>query len=251
MSAPDPTPPPACRGFHTTRWSLVRTAGGKDGVEGRAAALEELCAAYWSPLYGFLRRRGHGAEEAADLTQGLFAELLEREAIARVNPDGGRFRTWLLGALRNHVGTERARAGADKRGGGRRPRSFDAELAESRYRLEPADERLPERTFERRWAMTVLERALGKLREEYEARGQGARFDALKGVLVEEADARSYPERAAELGIGAGALRVAVHRLRSRYRELLELEVADTLMEGEDVADELRRVLGALGRESG
>lgn len=247
MPAPDPSP---ARAFVTTRWSLVQAAGNAREQKGRAAALEELCAAYWFPLYGFLRRRGHGAEEAADLTQGLFTDLLERDALARVQPEGGRFRGWLLGALRNHVGDERARAGAAKRGGGRTPLSFDAGEAESRYLLEPVDERSPEHYFERRWAMTVLERALGTLREEYEAGGKAERFDALKDALVLEPGSISYPERAAQLGITTGALRVAVHRMRARYRELLENEVADTLLEGEDVGDELKRVLGALGRES-
>jgi len=231
--------------FHTTQWSLVVAAAGQEG-EGSKAALADLCQAYWYPLYAFLRRRGNGAEEARDLTQGFFATLLEKGYLADADPDRGRFRSFLLTAVARYAAKERDKAAAQKRGGGQRILPIDFDDGERRYRLEPADNWTPERIFERRWALTLLDRTLARLRHDHQAAGKLVQFDALKVFLTGEADVPQLRQISEQLGITEGAVKVAAHRLRQKYRELLRAEVAQTVAAEGDVDGELAVLLAAL-----
>jgi RNA polymerase sigma-70 factor (ECF subfamily) len=222
----------------------VLQVGGAPDVARRA--LEELAHAYWYPLYAFARRRGEPPEAAQDLVQGFFAELLERHALERADQDRGRFRAFLRASFLNFCSRQRARDSAQKRGGGRPAVSLDAD-AELRFELEPSHDETAERVFERTWAHSVLERALVQVRARYVARDQGALFDGLKPHLVRVGEDAHAPDAAA-LGLTPGALRVAVHRLRTRFKAALEREVADTLDGAADVRDELRDLLQAVSR---
>lgn len=231
--------------FRTTRWTVVLSVGGGDGA-GRAA-LEELCAAYWYPLYALARRRGFTASDAEDAVQGFFADLLARGDVARADPERGRFRAFLSSAFRNHVSNARARERAEKRGGGRAPLSLDVARAEERYSNASGLALDAEALFDRAWALALLESALARLRADYVARGNEALFDALRPALVEPGDEAPRAELARSLGMTEGALKVAVHRLRARYRDALRSAVRDTL-EGEgDVERELAALFAALG----
>jgi RNA polymerase sigma-70 factor (ECF subfamily) len=231
--------------FHTTRWSLVAAAAAENpsAVE---PALEELCRAYWYPIYAFVRRRGHSADDAADLTQSFFARLLEKEYLADADQQRGRFRAFLLTAVSRFLSKEHERAAAQKRGGGQRILAIDAAEGEARYQREPSHELTPQRIFERRWALTLLDRTLAALRQEHEAAGKLALFDALKVFLTGEAGAPPLREAAANLQMTEGAVKVAVHRLRQRYRDALRAEIAQTVSELGDVDDELSLLLSAL-----
>ncbi len=228
--------------FRTTRWSLVLAAGAEDG----AAPLAALCEAYWYPLYAWARRRGYAPEEAEDLVQGFFAELLEKGWIGRADPERGRFRGFLVTAFRRHVGHERDRANALRRGGGRRLVSLDCEDAERRYALEPATALTPDLAYDRRWALTVLERTLETLRREMAAAGQGQRFALLAAHLPGGRTFRSLADLAVDLGLSEGAVKTALSRLRARYRACLRAEVADTVASPEDVDAEIADLLAAL-----
>ncbi|MEM7305533.1 MAG: sigma-70 family RNA polymerase sigma factor [Planctomycetota bacterium] len=236
------------RRFLTTRWSVVLRAGGEQAGEvgDTREALESLAQSYWFPLYGYVRRRGYGEDEARDLTQAFFARLLERRDVASAAPEKGRFRSFLLTSLQHFLVNAEERERALKRGGGRAPLSIDANAADSRYGLEPTDEETPERAFERSWARSVLERTLERLHGEYEARGKEELFAALRPHLVAEDAGQPHAALAAELGLSEGATKVALHRLRSRYRRALRAEVADTVGEASDVEDELRQLFRAL-----
>jgi RNA polymerase sigma-70 factor (ECF subfamily) len=223
----------------------VLAVGASDALA-RTAALEELCGAYWYPLYSYLRRAGRNADDAADLVQQFFAMLLERRDLERADPARGRFRSWLLTALRNFSANERERQRTLKRGGGRAPRSFDAERADSRYASEPADRHSPEQHFERAWAQSVLERALERLAQEQERIGRSAHFDALLPALSEQHDAEPHAAVAQRLGVSENALKVALHRLRKRLGELVRDEVAATLSDPSELDDELGRLFEAL-----
>ncbi|MCP3919669.1 MAG: sigma-70 family RNA polymerase sigma factor [bacterium] len=243
-------PHPASRArFHTTLWDVVRVAG--DGEDpARGAALEELCRRYWYPLYAYLRRNGEGTEDASDLVQGFFASFLARDDLSGLDPDGGRFRSYLLGALRHYASDQRDHDRAEKRGGGRTPVSIQMESAEERYAsaiwsIEPADERTPERLFDRDWALATLARVLERLRDEQTGR-RAEVFARLRCFLDGSTKLDGYASAAEELGMTSGAVKVAVHRLRRRYRELLEQEVRDTLPEGGEVEPELRALFEAL-----
>jgi RNA polymerase sigma factor (sigma-70 family) len=231
--------------FHTTHWSLVVAAAGEGGEQPRAA-LEELCQAYWYPLYAFLRRRGHNAEDASDLTQGFFAVLLAKGYLADADPERGRFRSFLLTAVARFAGKEHDRANAQKRGGGQRLLSIDFQDGESRYLREPIDSWTPERIFERRWALTLLDRTLAKLRQDYAHTGKLAQFDALKVFLTGASGTPPLCQVAEQLVMTEGAVKVAVHRLRQKYRELLRSEIAQTVGAEEDVESELTLLLAAL-----
>ncbi len=228
--------------FHTTRWSLVRAAGAGGGSR---EALEELCRVYWYPLYAFVRRAGHAPEDARDLVQGFFARFLARNYLAVVE-ESARFRSYLLGALRHHLTNERQRSRAQKRGGGRQVLSLELERAEDRYRREPVDPVTPESLYARKWALTVLERVLQSLELEQRERGRGAVFEGLRPFLVADDTGETLSVAARALGLTENAARVAVHRLRGRYRELLLAEVARTVDRPQDVEDELRELLEAL-----
>lgn len=242
---PIPARNPDSPQFATTRWSVVAAAGGAASPVARAA-LTTLCETYWSPVYGFIRRRGHNADEAADLTQEFFATLIEKDYLQAADSERGRFRSFLLTAVKRFLSKQRERDGALKRGGGQRPISLDFVAGETHYRLEPADDWTPERIFERRWALTVLERVVERLGEEYAARGKAPLFERLKACLTGAADAPALAQVASELQMSEGAVKVAAHRLRSRYREVLKAQIADTVSDPADVDDELRHLLIAV-----
>jgi RNA polymerase sigma factor (sigma-70 family) len=240
-----PVPPGAAR-FATTRWSLVVSAGSDSSPEGRAA-LESLCAAYWYPLYAFERRGGTAAEDARDMVQGFFAELLEKDYLAQADRERGRFRTFLITAFRHFASKARERERALKRGGGRPNLPLDFEDGESRYLREPSDERTPERLFERRWALTLLDEAMARLRAEHAAAGRGELFEALRGCLgAGGRETGPYAGIGARLGMSEGAVKVAVHRLRRRYRDVLRAAIAETVADPSEVDDEIRHLMEAL-----
>jgi RNA polymerase sigma-70 factor (ECF subfamily) len=242
-----PTPPtPQQPGFAPTRWSLIAAAQGRS--EPARAALGELCQIYWYPLYAYLRRRGSSEQDAQDEVQGFFADLLAREALAAADPARGRFRSFLLASLSNHLAHERDRANALKRGGGARPLSIDWLSAEERFRLEPADADTPERAFERAWAAALLERTLARLEAEFEAKSRGTLFRALRERIGDSS--KEIPDTPAVRGLKMNeqSLRVTMHRLRKRYREILREEIAQTVARPEDVEEELRALFETFSR---
>ena len=230
--------------FLTTRWSVVVAAGRPDEPRSRAA-LAELCEAYWRPVYAFVRRRGQAREDARDLTQAFFARLLEKNAVVGADPERGRFRGWLLGALKHFLANEWDRAHALKRGGGVVPLSLDFETADERLALEPAHDLTPERAYEREWALAVLERAFDALEAEHVARGRGELFAALKDTLV--GGEASHAQIAAALGLSEGAVKVAAHRLRRAFREVLRSQIAETVEGEAELERELGELIAALG----
>ncbi len=240
MPDPDPSPPDFCR---TTRWSVV-LAGAKAAPPERRAALEELARTYWYPLYAYARRRGNGSDEAADLTQGFFAAWLERGDVARADPARGKFRAYLLTSFQHFLSSQREHARARKRGGGRLHLSLDAGDAETRYGREPIERETPERAFERAWVRELLARTFQRLRAEQERIGRAALFDRLRPALAAEDDAPRFAQVASELGMSENAVKVAAHRLRKRFGELLRQEVADTLGDPAEVEAELASLLG-------
>jgi RNA polymerase sigma-70 factor (ECF subfamily) len=231
--------------FASTRWSLVLAAGRGDAPEAQAA-LAALCEVYWYPLYAYVRRSGYSADEAQDLTQGFFARLLEKHDLRAADSERGRFRSFLLTAFKRFVSKERHRARALKRGGGRRMLSLDFDQGESRFRLEPVTDVTPETIYERRWALTLLDRVMARLRDDFERAGKRDEFDHLKVFLTGEAAAPSYREVAAELGTTEGAVKVAVHRLRRKFRDLVLAEIAQTVTAPEEAEDELRHLFEAI-----
>jgi RNA polymerase sigma factor (sigma-70 family) len=233
------------RVFATTRWTVVLQAGGSTSP-GSAAALEKLCRAYWYPLYSFARRRGLAPHDAEDLIQSFFAFLLEKDVIARADRERGRFRTFLLSALQNFHANERARAGTQKRGGGHSLVSFDELQAEASYQSEPATNLTPERLYDQKWAASLLEQVMQILRREYAAAGKEPLFEDLRGLLWGGRGDVSYEAIGRKLGTSEGAIKVAVHRLRARFKECLQDEVAHTVARPEEVEDELRHLLSAL-----
>jgi RNA polymerase sigma factor (sigma-70 family) len=231
--------------FATTSWSLVLAAG-RDSSRGRRA-LEDLCRAYWYPLYAFVRRQGYDADDAADLTQGYFAALLGKEFLAQVSPAAGKFRSFLIASIKHFLSNQRDRDRALKRGGGRPPIELDAASAEERYAIEPPDGLTPEKLFERRWASAVLERAMKRLRSAVERSGDARRFDRLRPYLIGEDSSAPYRDVAQELGMTESALAVAVHRLRKQFGQALRDEIAETVAEPREIDDEIRYLLSALG----
>jgi len=231
--------------FATTRWSLVLDAGAEMTPRGRAA-LGTLCELYWYPLYAYLRRRGQTAEDAQDLTQGFFARLLEKQALNVVDPSRGRFRSFLLASLDHYVSNQRDRDHAQKRGGSTPPISLDIAMAEDLYTREPADPWTPEKIFDRNWALALLGRVLARLREELHAEGKGELVDALQGYLSTDEAPASYEELGKKLNMTEGALRVAVHRLRRRYRAVLYDEIAHTVATPEEIDLELEYLIDAI-----
>jgi RNA polymerase sigma-70 factor (ECF subfamily) len=227
-------------GFATTRWTLVAAAKSPAARQ----ALAELCDLYWYPVYAFVRRRGYPPDDAGDLTQGFFARLLETAGLAGADPAKGRFRSYLLGACRHYLANDRARRTAKKRGGGRAVLSLDLPAAERRYATEPVDGRTPEQLFDRRWAVTLLGAVLADLRAEYAAAGQAGLFDRLKDSLTGDGD--PYAAVAAGLGMAEGAVKVAAHRLRRRYRDRLRAAIAETVATPADVDAEIRDLFAAL-----
>jgi RNA polymerase sigma factor (sigma-70 family) len=240
-------PQPSWR-FASTRWSIVAAAGGKESQEARAA-LGVLCQAYWYPLYAYARRRLASAEDAQDVTQEFFARLLEKDYLHAADPRRGKFRSFLLSAFQHFMAKEYARATAQKRGGHRRLLSLEFQEGEQRYRHEPADPATPEKLFERRWALTLLEQALARLRIEFTNAGKERLFEAIKGTLTGDGVGEPYDRIGRDLGLSEPAVKTAAHRLRRRYQELLRVEVAQTVTSPDEVEDELRDLFAAVRRE--
>jgi RNA polymerase sigma-70 factor (ECF subfamily) len=234
------------RHFTTTRWSVVLAAAKIDRHEAKIA-LAQLCETYWYPLYAYVRRRVGKVDEARDLTQAFFCHLLERHAIVRADPERGRFRDFLLAAFKNFLSNEADKARAKKRGGGKRPLSLDFESGESRYQIEPFHELTPEKLYERRWVLTLLDHTLERLRLELAAADSAEHFEQFKGALTGEATADDYERAAEALGITPAAAKQAAYRMRKRYRQLFREEVAQTVADEAEVDVEIGRLLATLG----
>src|ERR1043166_5639633 len=248
MSASEPSLSPTATGdgwFKTTHWTVVLTARQKDGTAAREA-LASLCSTYWYPLYAFIRRQGSSPHEAEDLTQEFFLRFLERHALGRVQPAAGKFRSFLLACLKNFLANERERAHAQRRGGGQSLVPLDTGDAETRYSLEPADQRTPEAVFERRWAFAVLERTMIELRREQAGDEKRDLFQELQGFLPGGLGSVSRSELAAKRGVTVGAIDVAIHRLRQRFGSLLREQVARTVSSEAEVEEEIRYLISRM-----
>ena len=242
MDTPSDGVEPPAKGsglFTTTHWSVVLAAGLSESPQA-AQALETLCGTYWYPLYAYVRRRGHGHEDAQDLTQAFLLQLLERKSFGRADPGKGRFRSFLLAGLNYFLADARDRVSAQKRGGGQPILSFDAQTAEQRYRLEPVDYLSPDRLFERQWALALLGQVLARLEEEYREAGKDRLFQQLRVFLVAGRGEATYAQVAAELGLSGEAVKKAVHRMRQRYYSLFRETIAQTVADPAEVADEMR-----------
>lgn len=241
-TSPGAAPPrPA---FVTTHWSVVLAAGHSDTPRARDA-LASLCRSYWHPLYAYIRRRGHSPEDAEDLTQGFFAHLLEHNAVGKVNPEKGRFRSFLLASLNHFLADEWDKAQAQKRGAGK-VLSLDTQGAEAWLRQPASGTITPERAFELRWAITLLEQVYGRLEAEHREQGKAEWFDTLRSTLAGPGNAAPYAHLAGRLGVSEGAVKVAVHRLRQRYRTLLRETIAETVSDPGEVEEELRYLMRVL-----
>ena len=240
----EPRPAPA---FVTTHWSVVLAASRKDTTRAQAA-LEHLCRLYWYPIYHFLRRQGNATHDAQDLTQEFFARLLEKNWIAAADQSRGRFRSFMLLMLKRFLVAEWRKASAQKRAGDLHPLPLPLDTAETRYAHEPADTHSPDQAFDRQWAITLLDTVLRQLAADYEGEGNGRLFEVLKPALTGSRETQPYAALAATLEMSEGAVRVAVHRLRERYRERLKAEVAHTVASPADVDSELRHLFRVLAR---
>jgi RNA polymerase sigma-70 factor (ECF subfamily) len=247
------TPEPVCNEtttshgwFKTTLWTVVLAAGRGDSPQS-SAALAKLCAVYWHPLYSYIRRSGHRPEDAQDLTREFFARLIAKDYLEAVDREKGKFRSFLLIALKRFLANEWDRANRLKRGGGRHIVSLDETEAEARYQAGLVDNNTPEKVFDQRWASALLEQVLNCLAREMAAQGKEKLFQELKPLLSGEAGGNSYSETAFRLGMSEGTLRVNIHRLRQRYRELLRAEVAQTVDSPEAIDDEIRHLFAAVG----
>jgi RNA polymerase sigma factor (sigma-70 family) len=238
-------PAPRAGRFATTRWSLVLAAGHKTDA-GSAEALARLCEMYWYPVYAFIRRQGYRPEEGADLTQEFFARVLEKNYFHDADPARGRFRAFLCASIRHFLSNERDRARTLKRGGSEPPISLDVEAAEGTYRVEPRDDLTPEKLFDRRWALILLERVLVHVRDAHVSAGKGEVFDHLKGFLTGDSTGVPYADIAKALGMNEGAVKVAVHRLRRHFRETLIQEIAETVSDPADIDGEIEYLLNAV-----
>ena len=248
MSALPVPSPTRHAGFYTTRWSMVLSAQGKGRAQGDAfESLEALCRQYWPPLYAYIRHHGHAAHDAQDLTQAFFARLLEKGWLAAVDQEKGRFRSFLLAALKHFLANEWDRAQTLKRGGAMEFISLDAELAESCYVAGHAATLPPDSLYEKRWALTLLETVMRRLHDEHEAAGKRAEYELLKPCLTAERGDIPYDELGTALGLTPASARSAVHRLRKRFREVFREEVAGTVADPAEVDDEMRAVVAALG----
>jgi RNA polymerase sigma factor (sigma-70 family) len=230
--------------FTTTHWSVVLEAQGESPAA--QEALEKLCRTYWRPIYAFLRRQGFGPEEAEDITQGFFAQLLERRKFSAVRQEKGRLRSFLLGALKYFLADEQRRAMAIKRGKGQRLIPLEDLRSDERIEMEPADPMTAEMISERRWALTVLQQVLDRLKNEYRTADNAALFDSLKQLLPDEPGSPSQAEIAAQLGMTENALRQAFYRFRQRYQSLLREEIAHTVATPGDIEDELRHLIAVI-----
>src|SRR6266851_8912788 len=248
MAANDPSDRPSPQApwrFASTRWSLVAAAGQGASPEAQEA-LATLCQVYWYPLYAYARRRLAGVEDAQDLTQEFFAQLLEKDYLQAADPNRGKFRSFLLTAFKHFLSKEHDRLNAQKRGGGRRILPLDFKSGETRYHLEPEDRTTPESLYERRWALTLLEQSLTLLRQEFVSAGKQKLFESLKGTLTGDSAMEPYSGIAERMGMSEQAVKVAVHRLRQRYKELLRGEIAQTVATNDEIDDELCDLFNAI-----
>jgi RNA polymerase sigma factor (sigma-70 family) len=234
--------------FPATLWSIVIAAGSRGASARAAEAMTSLCQAYWYPLYAFLRRQGKTAHDAEDLTQAFFLHLLQKAALEKVDRAKGKFRSFLLTSLKNFLADDWKKSHALKRGGGATIVSIDADMAEARYQDEPADQSDPEKLFERRWAITLLDRVLQRLEAEWNAAGKSERFEQLKIFLSGEPSQETYAQIAPRLRMTEGALKVAVLRMRHRYRDLFRAEIANTVADENEIDNELKHLLHTLAR---
>lgn len=232
--------------FATTHWSVVLLAGNSNVPEADEA-LERMCGTYWYPLYAYVRRKGVSVEEAEDLTQEFFCRLLEKNYLAQVDPRKGRFRSFLVVAVNHFLSNQRDRVRAVKRGGRIRFVHLDGLNAEARYQQEPGTELSPERLFERRWATTLLEQVLTRLRDEFVTNGRADLFEKLKFTLTAAGREMAYADLADQLGTTEAALKMTVQRMRRRYAEMLREEIAHTVAGPGDVDDEIRHLFNVLG----
>jgi RNA polymerase sigma-70 factor (ECF subfamily) len=242
-SSAGPSSGPAA--FVTTHWSVVMAAGRADTSRARDA-LARLCQTYWHPLYAYVRRLGKSPHDAQDLTQEFFARLLAKNYLAGADESRGRFRSFLLASFKHFLANEWEKACAQKRGGGQIPIPIDPAAAETGCHFEPADPATAEKIFERRWALTLLDQVLRRLRNEYVATGREKLFEQLKPTLTEASRTVRYAEIATRLGTTEGAVKVAVHRMRQQYRQVLRAEIAETVAGPAEVEDELRNLFAAL-----
>ncbi|MGI9516039.1 MAG: RNA polymerase sigma factor [Pirellulaceae bacterium] len=231
--------------FATTQWSVVRAAAGGDSREARSA-LEALCELYWYPLYTFVRRKGYESNEAEDLTQAFFADLLAREDLRKVQPELGRFRSFLLAALKNFLLNQWDRSQAQKRGGGRVHLSLDFSQADSQYRAVAVEAETPDSMFERQWALTLLGRVNSLLKKEYENRGKAHVYERLAEFLAGKSQDSTQTAAAAELGMSEVAVKVALHRMRARFGDLLRAEIRETVNTHEEIEDEIAHLFSVL-----
>jgi RNA polymerase sigma factor (sigma-70 family) len=242
---PKYTTPSGAGQFATTRWSVILAASDSASTQ-HEPALSTLCQTYWFPLYAYLRRRGYDSHQAEDYTQGFFAGILERKGLRKADPKYGKFRSFLLASLKNFLADEWDRSHAQKRGGDKKVLSLDFDAAASRYEREPEHHMSPEKLFERSWALTVLTRAMERLKAESAVSDKQQLFERLKIYLTAEKDAVPYREVAEKLEMTEGAVKVAVHRLRRRYRELVRDEIAQTVTTEAQVDEEIRDLFAAL-----
>ena len=231
--------------FATTHWSMVRAAGAANSPAA-SSALQELCKIYWYPLYSFVRRQGRDANEAADLTQAFFADLLQREDLKKVDPQLGKFRSFLLAALKNFLINQWNQAKAQKRGGGKTPLSLDFNSADSRYRLEPADAQTPETIYQKQWAQTLLEQTKTILRSEFSRRGKAHQYDKLQDFLAGKNDEATLSTVAAQLSMSEVAVKVSVHRMRRRFGEILREQIQQTVASSEEIDGEIQQLFEIL-----
>ena len=246
MSTENPTSAAAAQHdiFATTHWTVVLAAGRGSSPEAEVA-LEQLCRTYWFPLYVYVRRQTHSREDAEDLTQAFFARFLEKNYLEKLTSQKGKFRAFLLAALKHFLANEWDRANRQKRGGGVAPLSLDWQDADARYQTEPVDTLSPDKLYDRAWAVTLLENVLARLRDENAPEDKARCFQQLKGYLMVGTNSIPYGEAAAKLSMSDGAVRVAVHRLRKRYRELLREQISQTLSDPAQIAEEMRTLFSA------
>lgn len=240
-------PQPSQARFATTHWSLVLAAGDKADSH-CAAALQTLCQTYWYPLYAYVRHQGTGPQDAEDLVQAFFVFLLEKDRLSSLDQDKGKFRSFLLTALKHFRTDQWKRANAVKRGGGRTHLSLDMTEAEDRFLHEPVDTTTPERLFDMNWAVTLLNRVFEQLQQEQQGQGKGEQFDRLKFCLTGQRSTIPYAQLAEQLAVSESSLKVRIHRLRKRYRELLQQEIGHTVSVPEDVDEELRYLFQVLSQ---
>jgi DNA-directed RNA polymerase specialized sigma24 family protein len=238
-------PNPSTFQFRTTSWNLVLAASGQPTAESHQA-LAALCETYWNPVYMFIRRSGYDADQSQDLAQGFFALLIEKNYVNAADREKGRFRSFLLTALRHFLANEWDRANALKRGGGQAVISIDPEDAESRYAPFVVDDTTPEILFQRQWALSLLDRVMGKLQADFIASGKGEHFEIVSSFLNRTSKDSRYETAAAGIGTSAGALRMLVHRARKKYRALLRAEIAETVTTPDEIDDEIRFLLSTL-----